>query len=97
MPEANEQRVGEVTHYFQNAGVAVVAVEDGFQVGDELHVEGATDDFTFTVDSMEIDREPVEAVEAGDEVGVKVPERAHEGSEVRLVQAEDQPEPMEAA
>lgn len=75
--------MGEVTHYFQDAEVAVVAVEAPIEVGDELHVDGATDDFTFEVSSMEVDREPVERVEPGDEVGIKVPQRAREGSEVR--------------
>lgn len=87
----SEERVGEVTHYFQNAGVAVVAVEQAFAVGDELRVEGANDDFRFTVESMEIDREPVQRVEPGDDVGVKVPERAHEGSIIQRVTAEDEP------
>lgn len=77
-----DDRVGEVTHYFQNVNVAVVSVEEGFELGDELHIQGANDDFTFTVESMEIDREPVESVSPGDEVGVKVPKRAHEGSDV---------------
>lgn len=89
--------VGEVTHYFQNVGVAVVSVEDAFEVGDDLHVEGANDDFRFTVESMEIDREPVDRVEPGDEVGIKMPQRAHEGSTVRRVVAEGEHEPMEAS
>lgn len=76
-------RVGEVTHYFQNIDVAVVEAEAPFEVGDELHVDGANDDFTFTVESMEIDEEPVEQVEAGQAAGVEVPQRAHEGSIVR--------------
>lgn len=80
-----EERAGEVTHYFQDVGVAVIAVQEPFSVGDELHVSGANDDFTFTVESMEIDREPVESVEPGEDVGVKVPQRAHEGSTVRKV------------
>lgn len=80
-----EERVGEVTHYFQDIDVAIVKASKPFEVGDELHIEGANDDFTFTVRSMEIDHESVEAVEPGQEVGLKVPERAHEGSEVLRV------------
>lgn len=80
-----EERIGEVTHYFQKIEVAVIEADAPFEVGDELHVEGANDDFTFTVESMEIDEEPVERVEAGQAAGVKVPERAHEGSTVSRV------------
>lgn len=96
-PRQTAEPVGEVTHYFQNVSVAVVSVEAAFEAGDELHIEGANDDFRFTVESMEIDRQPVERVEAGDEVGVEVPQRAHEGSTVRRVVTEGEHEPMEAS
>lgn len=80
-----EDRVGEVTHYFQEIGVAIIKAEAPIEVGDELHIDGATDDFTFKVTSMEVDHEDVEQVDPGQEAGVKVPERAHEGSEVKRV------------
>lgn len=73
-------RIGEVTHYFQEIDVAIISLEAPLEVGDKVHVEGATDDFTFTIESMEIDHESVQRAEPGQDVGVKVPERAHEGS-----------------
>ncbi len=79
------ERVGEVTHYFQDISVAIIEAEDRIEVGDELHVDGATDDFTFEVESIEIDHESVDAAEPGQAAGIKVPERAHEGSEVQRV------------
>jgi ribosomal 50S subunit-recycling heat shock protein len=81
----SETKVGTVTHYFQKIDVAVVEASAPIEVGDTLHVDGANDDFTFEVTSMEVDEEPVEAIDAGESAGVKVPERAHEGSDVLRV------------
>lgn len=78
----SEEKVGTVTHFFQGISVAVIEAEARIEVGDTLHVQGANDDFTFEVESMEVDEEPVEAIDAGEAAGVKVPERAHEGSDV---------------
>lgn len=80
------EKVGEVTHYFQNIDVAIVRAQAPIEIGDELRVSGANDDFTFEVASMEVDHEDVERADAGMEVGVKVPERAHEGSEVLRIE-----------
>lgn len=77
-----EDKVGTVTHFFQKIDVAVVEATDRIEVGDTLHVSGANDDFTFTVESMEVDEEPVEAIDEGESAGIKVPQRAHEGSDV---------------
>lgn len=89
MPEhvepPTEERIGEITHYFQDINVAIVETDETLEVGDEVHVVGASDDFRFEVRSMELDHEPVEQVDAGVEVGIQVPQRAHEGSEVRRI------------
>lgn len=77
---------GEVTHFFQNIDVAIIKADTPFEVGDTLHIEGATDDMTFEVDSIEVDHEPVERAEPGQEVGIKVPKRAHEGSDVFVLE-----------
>ena len=80
-----EQAVGKVTHYFGNAQVAVIELTKTIKVGDRLHVKGATDDFTFEVSSMQIEHEQVQEAKKGQSIGVKVPEKAHEGSDVLRV------------
>ena len=74
--------VGKVTHYFTKLGVAVVELEDTLKQGDRISIEGATTNFTQTVDSMQIDRQPVQEAGAGQSVGLKVAERVREGDKV---------------
>ena len=81
-----EQLIGKVTHYFGKARVAAVKITDGeLRVDDTIHVVGHTSDFTQNVDSMQIDRAPVELATVGDEIGIQVAEHAREHDEVYKV------------
>jgi len=81
-----EQLIGSVTHYFGKAGVAAIRITDGeLRVGDTIRVVGHTSDFTQTIDSMQIDRTPVEVARVGDEIGVKVVAHAREHDHVYRV------------
>ena len=78
-----EELVGTVTHYFGKAKVAGIEITEGeLHVGDTIHIQGHTSDFTQMVDSMQIDREPVEAAGVGDLIGIKVAEHAREHDQV---------------
>jgi len=78
-----EQLVGTVTHYFGKAKVAAIKITDGeLRVGDTIHVVGHTSDFTQQLESMQIDRSPVESAKVGDEIGVQVVEHAREHDNV---------------
>ena len=81
-----EELVGTVTHYFGKAHVAGIEITEGeLHVGDTIHIQGHTSDFTQMVDSMQIDREPVEAAGVGDLIGIKVAEHAREHDQVYRV------------
>ena len=81
-----EQLIGKVTHYFTKANVAGIEITDGqLCVGDTIHIIGHTSDFTQKVESMQIDRAPVESAKVGDEIGVRVVEHAREHDEVYRV------------
>jgi translation elongation factor EF-1alpha len=82
-----EQLIGTVTHYFGKANVAAIKITEGeLRVGDTIHIVGHTSDFTQTIESMQIDRAPVEVAKVGDEIGLKVSEHAREHDNVyRLV------------
>lgn len=81
-----EELIGAVTHYFGKAQVAGIKITDGeLKVGDTIHIVGHTSDFTQTVDSMQIDRVPVETAKVGDEIGIKVAEHAREHDKVYRV------------
>jgi len=82
-----EVRVGEVFQFFHKPGVAAVKLtEGGLKVGDKIHFLGHTTDFTQTVDSMQVDREPIQAAKAGDSIGVKVQDRVRPNDMVYRVE-----------
>ncbi|HDD72628.1 MAG TPA: translation elongation factor-like protein [Candidatus Aenigmarchaeota archaeon] len=74
--------IGKVTHYFTNIGVAVVELQDEIKVGDRISIEGATTNFEQTVDSMQINKNPVQSAKAGESIGLKVRDRVREGDRV---------------
>ena len=74
-----EEKIGIVEHFFNKVGVAAINITDGeLKIGDTIHIVGASTDLTQKIDSMEIDRNPVEKVTAGDSVGIKVKDRVRE-------------------
>lgn len=69
-------KVGRVFKYFAKPMVAAIQIEEGtLKVGDKIAIQGATTDFTLTVESMEIDRNPIQEANTGQSVGIKVAER----------------------
>jgi len=75
--------VGEVTHYFGKIGVAVLKLSDTLKVGDQIKiVDKEGEEFTQTVDSMQIEHENVPEAKAGDLIGLKVIQKVREGCKV---------------
>ncbi len=86
-PEASEPiEVGEVFTYFSKVGVAGIKLTDTLNIGDRIHIKGATTDFEQSVDSMQINHEPVETAGSGDSIGVKVGEVVRPGDKVFKVE-----------
>lgn len=75
-------KIGEVTHYFGNIQVAVLALSADLKVGEQIHFHGASTDFTQEVTSMQVDHENIEAASAGTDVAMKVKDRVRVGDEV---------------
>jgi putative protease len=74
-----EEKIGVVEHYFTNVSVAAIKITEGeLKIGDTIHIVGAHTDFKQKIDSMEINRNPVQTVTVGDDVGIKVKERVRE-------------------
>lgn len=81
-----EKKVGNVTHYYNNIHVATVRITDGeLHVGDFIHIDGNTSDFTQKIKSMELDHKPVEVAQVGDIVGIQTSEYARENDTVYIV------------
>ena len=87
MKDMPEQAIGAVTHFFKGPSVAIVKLTDGdVAVGDQLRFHGHTTDFTEQVASMEVNHAKVERATAGQEVAIKVEQRARPGDQVLKVQ-----------
>lgn len=77
-----DEKVGKIIHYYDKIGVAVVRLERGLKAGDAIHVKGKTADFEQAVESMQVDHKNVGSAKKGEEVAVKLAEKAREGDEV---------------
>ena len=72
-------KIGEVFHYFGKIGVAAIRLTDGaLAVGDTIQVQGPSTDVTQVVETMQIEHGSVERAERGQEVGVRLKDRARE-------------------
>jgi putative protease len=85
---AEGKYIGKVVHFFGKISVAVVELESDLKIGDTVHFEGAHTDFDQEIDSMQVEHEVVEQVSAGDEVAIKVKERARTGDTLHMLEGE---------
>ncbi len=69
------KEIGKVVKYFDKVGVAVVELSDNLNVGDKVHIKGATTDFNQKVASMQVEHEKIEKAKKGQSIGLKVDER----------------------
>lgn len=76
---SNDERIGEIVHYYHKISVAVIKLNRPLHLGDTIHILGAHTDFLQEIRSMQIEHEAVEEAKAGDEVAVKVDQRIRRG------------------
>ncbi|HAO81170.1 MAG: hypothetical protein UV57_C0024G0004 [Parcubacteria group bacterium GW2011_GWD2_43_10] len=84
MPE--EKLIGKVTHIYGKIGVAIIKLSAPLSVGQSVRFRGAHDDFNQTISDMQYDHQAISQGAAGQEVGVKVEAKVHEGDQVFLVE-----------
>jgi putative protease len=77
-----EKEIGRVTHYFSHLSVAALELTDTLQLGDTIHIQGHTTDFTQVVESMQIERQPVDKAGPGDDVAIAVKEYVRDHDKV---------------
>ena len=82
MPEVE---IGQINDFFSHPVVAGIELTAAVNVGDRIHIKGHTTDLELTVDSMQIDNASVSQAKAGDNIGIKVPERVRRGDTVYKV------------
>lgn len=80
-----EEKIGTVIKFFSKIGVAAIQLEGTLNVGDTIHIQGHTTDFTQGVDSMQIENESVDTAGPGADVGIKVQDRVRDHDTVYKV------------
>jgi len=75
-------KIGKISHYFSHIGVAVIDLTGDLKVGDKIRIKGTTTDFEQEVNSMQIDKEPVNEAGRGKSIGLKASEKVRVGDEV---------------
>ncbi len=80
------KKIGTVTHYYGNIGVAVVELSGKLSVGDKVKFGDGENDFEQTVGSMQIEHKDISSAKKGDAIGLKVDEKINEGADVYLVE-----------
>lgn len=77
-----ETDIGKVVHYYDKAGVAIIELAAPLAVGDTIKIKHGESEFEQHVASMQIEHAAVQSAKKGDSVGVKVDQKAKEGSQV---------------
>ncbi len=80
------KKIGTVTHYYGNIGVAVVELSGKLSVGDKVKFGDGENDFEQTVESMQIEHKEISSAKKGDAIGLKVDKEVNEGADVYLVE-----------
>ncbi len=80
-----EKEIGIITHYFGKISVGIIKLNAPLKVGNTIHIKGTHDDFTQTINSMEIEHVIVEAAKEGDLVGIKVAQQVHANDKLFIV------------
>jgi len=81
--EITGKLIGEVVHYFDKIGVAVLQLDAGLKIGDEIRIVGGENtDFKQVIKSMQVDHKEIKKAKKGDEVGMKVKEKVRDGYKV---------------
>ncbi len=74
--------IGQVVHFFDQIGVAVIELSKAMKVGDQIRFVGGETDFTQDVTSMEVDHQKIDKAKAKQEVGMKVDQKVRPGYRV---------------
>jgi putative protease len=73
------ERIGVVIHFYGAPSVAIVKLETGsLRIGDTIHFQGHTTDFSQRVESLQVEHAPVDEVGPNDDFGVKVTQQVRE-------------------
>ena len=76
------KKLGVVTHYFGKIQVAVLDLTRNVKLGDMVRFDGYLTEFEQRIDSMQVDKQPIDEAKKGTEIALKVVERVRPGDEM---------------
>jgi selenocysteine-specific translation elongation factor len=77
-----EELIGVVSDFFARPVVAGIELTAPLKVGDKIKIKGHTTDVEITVSEIQVEHADVMAANAGDSIGIKVPDRVRKGDHV---------------
>lgn len=80
-----EKEIGKITHFYNHLNVGIIELSDTLSVGETIHIKGHSDDFSQTVDSIQIEHADVQIAKSGDVIGVRVVGKVHPHDKVYKV------------
>jgi putative protease len=84
---AEGKLVGEITHFFPHVSAAVLKVKSPVKVGDRIIIVAPNgEEFEQEISSMQIDKAEISEAKVGDEIGLKVAQKVHEGCKVYIAE-----------
>ncbi|MBK5109066.1 MAG: hypothetical protein JJE12_13090 [Anaerolineales bacterium] len=82
--------VGEVNHFYNRIGVAVIDLVDTLQMGDQVHFFGRSTDFRQEIKSMQIEHQAIIEAGEGQEIAIKVERRVRNHDKVYKLNEDEQ-------
>lgn len=79
-----EKKLGEVTHWYDNINVAVVKLYAPMKKGDKVKVKRGEIVFEEIIESMQLNHEPIEVGEKGQEIAIRLIGQTKNGAEIFL-------------
>lgn len=82
LPAIDGAYVGDVVHYYNRIGVAVLQLSEPIRVGDMVQILGYSTDFHQRVTSLQIEHQSVQEAFPGQDVAMKVDQRVRRNDKV---------------
>ncbi|RDE13798.1 MAG: translation elongation factor-like protein [Candidatus Thorarchaeota archaeon] len=84
--KTKKKQVGVVTRFFSNISVAAIKLEQPLRMGNKISIEGPLGAIEQVIESMQIDRKPIQQGAPGQEIAIKVKSPVRENDKVFVLE-----------